>query len=94
MTYSVFSADSRTAVVMISESEVFEVKRIPKAISEADFILGAGETLQVLGGTEEYYFIRTSLGQKGWIEKSVVKTVPNIIELSRDGSTDVTNSSD
>ena len=91
MSYSVYSSGNRTAVVMTNDSDEYEVKKIPKTGSEADFILQPGETVHIQGGTEQFYFITTSLGQKGWVLKPLVRIVPGIAEFSLLSSeTDVT----
>ena len=92
MSYSIQASKNETAVVMSPDSGVYEVKKIPKNTSGADFLLQPGETVNIKGGTDQFYFITTSLGQKGWIQKSFVRLIPTIVELSRgSGQTDVTN---
>ena len=82
MTYAIFSSKGETAVVMMQDSGLYEVKKIPKKNSETDFVLQPGETVKINGGTEDFFFITTSLGQKGWIPLAKVRKVPGIFELS------------
>ncbi len=82
MTYAVHSSKRTTAVVIQGDGEVYEAQKIPKVGSEADFVLQPGETLHIKGDADEFYFISTSLGQKGWIRKSSVRIIPNLVELA------------
>lgn len=82
MTYAVHASNRTTAVVMQGNGEVYAVQKIPKAGSEADFVLQPGETLHIKGDADDFYFITTSLGQKGWIKKSSVRIVPGLVEMA------------
>jgi len=82
MTYAVHASKRTTAVVMQESGEVYEVQKIPKDGSEADFVLQPGETLHIKGDADDFYFVTTSLGQKGWIKKTSVRIIPDLVELA------------
>jgi hypothetical protein len=64
-----YSAYSRTSRVGVAVCGDVEVKNIPRNDSGNAFVLAEGETAQIVGTSEPFYFVQTVLGRKGWVRR-------------------------
>lgn len=76
--YSIVESNKKVGVVVIQEDTIPPVKKIPRESASNSFTLKDGEVVKIKGRANDFYFIETGLGQKGWILKDVLKPVPGI----------------
>lgn len=81
MSFSVIEMQRDTAIVLPSEEAACLVKKIPRSSSGTAFQLAEGEAVHIKGDVEDFFFILTSMEQKGWIQKDCVKKLPQLSEI-------------
>jgi hypothetical protein len=81
MLTSCASLSRETAIVLPKEGSEVQIKKIPRRDSSAAFTLKEGESIKIRGEAEEFFYILTSLGQKGWIVEEDVRMIPGPVEV-------------
>ncbi len=82
LVYSVARSNQHIGVVMSQKDFIPPVKKIPRESASEAFTLKDGEVLKIKGTANDFFFIETALGQKGWVRKSGVEKVPDIKKLA------------
>lgn len=84
MLVSLSSEARETAIVIPSEGVDAVINKIPRHGSSEAFRMKEGESVLIRGEARGFYFLSTSLGQKGWIFGEDIKMLPGPVDLIRD----------
>lgn len=82
LSYSIVQSSQEVGVIASAEGSMPAVKKIPHIGSSDAFTVKEGELVKIKGAAEEFIFIETGLGRKGWVLKEDIISIPSLKKLS------------